>query len=260
VSIDSQRSVVEKEIVKLEESLAENRALLASSLAKVTGLRRKLSGPPTTEELQSITGSTKDSIDKMREAYFKVQVEEQELLSKFLPKHPVAVAKRQEVEAAEQLLSRQEMLVEQSNMLHYKSHLASAEQQYALAQQRLRQLNQDEVQVSELQRHVDRLEASYKSYLENREQARIGQALESGRISNVNVAQPPTFVAKPVSPKPGLTLVLGFVAALSGAIGLALFSEFLDSSLKSPAEVEQVLKLPVLLTIPDTRVRGHRFI
>jgi uncharacterized protein involved in exopolysaccharide biosynthesis len=260
VSVDSQRSVIEKEIVKLEDNLADSRAMLASSQAKMAGLRRKLSGPPTTEELQSITGSTSDSIDKMREALFKVQVEEQQLLSRFTPDHPAAVSKRQEVGAAEQLLARQEMIVEQSRVLHHKSQLESSEQQYQIAQQRLRQLNQDEVQIVELQRHVDRLEASYKSYLENREQARIDQALESGRISNVNVAQSPSFVAKPASPKPALTLVLGFIAALSGAIGLALLSEFLDSSLKTPSDVEQALELPVLLTIPETRERANLFL
>ena len=123
----------------------------------MTGLRRKLSGPPTTEELNSVTGSTSDSIDKMREAFFKVQVEEQQLLSRFTPNHPAAVSKRQEVAAAEQLLARLEMIVEQSRVLHHKTQLTSSEQQYQVAQQRLRQLNLDEVQIVDLQRHVDRL-------------------------------------------------------------------------------------------------------
>ena len=50
--------------------------------------------------------------------------------------------------------------------------------------------------------------------------------------------------------------MLGVIAAFCGAIGLALLSEFLDSSLKTPSDVEQALEVPVLLTIPDTRERA----
>lgn len=55
----------------------------------------------------------------------------------------------------------------------------------------------------------------------------MDRALESEQISNVNVVQPPTFVAKPVSPQKAIVLVLGFLFSCVGAVCYGLMREFL---------------------------------
>ena len=82
------------------------------------------------------------------------------------------------------------------------------------------------------------------------EQARIGDAIEANRISNVNVVQPPSFIERPVSPRPAL--VLGVALILRGLRfgGSGFRLEYLDRSLKTPAEIESQLGLPVLASIP----------
>ena len=42
----------------------------------------------------------------------------------------------------------------------------------------------------------------------------------------------------------------GLAHALTGAIGVAVIAEFLDSSFKTPHDVESTLDLPVLVSIP----------
>jgi capsular polysaccharide biosynthesis protein len=88
------------------------------------------------------------------------------------------------------------------------------------------------------------------TYARNRELARISNDLDARQISNVNLIQPATLVTKPVSPQKLPILVLGLLAAVFGATGVALAGNWLDQSLTSPEDIESQLSLPVLLTIP----------
>ena len=117
-------------------------------------------------------------------------------------------------------------------------------------QQRTRDLNEHEVLIADLERQVIIAETSYRSYMDHLEQVRIGDALEVDRISNVNVVQPPSLIRTPVSPKPTLILGAGLLVAVFGALGLALGSEYLDNSLRTPEDLESQLGLPVLSSIP----------
>ena len=74
--------------------------------------------------------------------------------------------------------------------------------------------------------------------------------------TNLKVVQPATFVPEPVSPKKSIVLVLALFAATFGGLSIALVYEFLDYSFQTPEQVENTLKLPVLLSIPQlTRQR-----
>jgi len=88
-------------------------------------------------------------------------------------------------------------------------------------------LNSQEGEIDRLEQRVDLLQVSHRAYAEKREQSRIDKALADAHISNVNTVQPPTFIAKPVSPKKRLILAVGFILAVAGGIGLAFGSEYL---------------------------------
>jgi uncharacterized protein involved in exopolysaccharide biosynthesis len=120
----------------------------------------------------------------------------------------------------------------------------------------LKQLNHHEVRINDLEREASLLEASYRGYSEKLEQARIDDALEAGRISNVNVVQPASYVVEPVKPQKLLIVALGLAAAMAGAVVAALSAEFLDGSLRSSDDVERQLEVPVLLSIPRVAERG----
>jgi capsular polysaccharide biosynthesis protein len=92
-------------------------------------------------------------------------------------------------------------------------------------------------------------DAKYRKYSDNQEQARIDQALEQNKISNISVVQPAIASTEPVKPRKSLNLALGFFLGIFGALGLAFFCEYLDHSIKNPSDVEEKLKLPVLTSI-----------
>ena len=115
-------------------------------------------------------------------------------------------------------------------------------------------MNNNEFHIAHLNRKVELLEANYRSYTNNLEQARIDQALEAGRISNVNVVQPASFVASPSSPQLRLTLILGLIVATLGSVAVAFIAELFNRSLTTPEQIEKELGIPVLFSVP----RGNR--
>ena len=99
-------------------------------------------------------------------------------------------------------------------------------------------------------------EANYHKYSDNLEQARIDQALQMEKISNISIVQPATYLMKPVGPRKMLNLALGLFLGVFGGIGLAFFAQYVDHSFKTPEDVEERLELPTLVAIP--RVRANR--
>lgn len=84
-------------------------------------------------------------------------------------------------------------------------------------------------------------------------QARVAQegiSLEVPRtaVEIVDPAEPPL---RQVSPNIAVNIVLSLVMGLVGAIGLAFFIEYLDTSVKTVDDVERSMGLPVLGVIPQ---------
>ena len=121
--------------------------------------------------------------------------------------------------------------------------------QLASARNDLKAINDSEVSLSQVQREVGIQEANYKKYLDKLEQARIDQALEMVKISNISIVQPATYPVKPVRPKKMLNIVLGLFLGIFGGIGLAFISEYMDHTFKKPEDITEKLDLPILATI-----------
>src|SRR5581483_7077906 len=96
-------------------------------------------------------------------------------------------------------------------------------------------------------------ESHYRRYAENLEQAQIDRALETERISNISIVQPATLEVEPVRPKALVNFAAGLLLALLAAAVTAFLAERLDRSVKSPADVEARLNLPLLASVPLLR-------
>lgn len=118
---------------------------------------------------------------------------------------------------------------------------------YQATTQRLDKLNRTE---SDLNRAIKTAQDNYLLYLQKREDARISDALDAQRIVNVAIAEPPAVPALPTEHF-GWILIGGlFTAGVSG-IGAAYAVDALDSSFRTPEELNRYLELRVLAAIPS---------
>ncbi len=102
-----------------------------------------------------------------------------------------------------------------------------------------------------LNRQLEVLDRSYDLYTSKLEISRVDLALDSNRISNVKLIEPPTY--DPERSRPRTLLLLGMAPVL--AIGFALFvaylSKLIDQRIYDGEQLERVFGLPLLATIPD---------
>jgi uncharacterized protein involved in exopolysaccharide biosynthesis/Mrp family chromosome partitioning ATPase len=76
------------------------------------------------------------------------------------------------------------------------------------------------------------------------------------QLSNITVLDPAERPREPSEPRTILNLLFGLVLGLVFGIGTAALLEHVDTSLKTPADVERILALPTLGVIPDFRRIG----
>jgi uncharacterized protein involved in exopolysaccharide biosynthesis len=144
------------------------------------------------------------------------------------------------------------LLVEKANLSSLKAKTEVVQEQLKSALGELKTINDSEIKLSRVQREMGIQEANYRKYYEKMEQARIDQALEIGKISNVSIIQPATFPMNPIKPNKMRNLALGLFLGLFGGIGLAFFSEYMDHTFRRPEDIAQRLELPTLAVIPSS--------
>lgn len=135
-----------------------------------------------------------------------------------------------------------------------KSRMAMREnlqKMLADAMGQLESLNSKEAKARQLRRDMEIANQEMDIYVRKRTESAVVDQLDQSRISDVVVAQRANFVVKPVSPKGTLLFPLGALVSMICAIATALyFEKDLLSGHLSEEEVEQILELPILVSLP----------
>jgi len=132
-----------------------------------------------------------------------------------------------------------------------ETRLESLKAKRKAALKRAEGLNRDQVESDQLLRDVEICRQYLAIYTQKRGEAKGLSLLDDRNISDVVVAQEPNFMVKHVSPKGSLIVPFGFLLGLLAALAAALFFDrnHFNTDLNE-GEVEQVLNLPVLVTLP----------
>ena len=132
-----------------------------------------------------------------------------------------------------------------------KARLKSLNEKYALQRQRQREMNALEVKSQQLSNNVNTARQEWELFKNKGIEAMASGKLNESQLSSVVVIQAPNWVVKPISPRASMFLPLGAVMGVMAGLGIALFFErnHLSASLNE-GEVEQILEMPVLVTLP----------
>jgi len=103
------------------------------------------------------------------------------------------------------------------------------------------------IQYNILKREAEGNKALYDSLETKLKEAQISTGLKSSNIRIVDPAMVPTTPARPAKTR---NIALAFLVGLVGGIGLALLREYLDNTVKTPDDVETLVRLPSLAVVP----------
>ena len=271
-SVDTHRQLLESRISGVSERLADAKVALATALAKAARLQELVSSLPESKITEREDGHANVATDGMRQQLYNLEIQELDLSSRYLDDHPALIAVRQQLAEARAIQNAQgaqrmltttalngereslhlNLLEQQAEAAAFRAQTESLSQEHSQLVEAMQSLNKSEPEIANLQLEVDLAADSYRSYAQNLEQTRIDQALELDRISNVNTYQPASLESRPVSPRKGIVLALGLCLATISSLMVVIAAEHLDTSLRTPEEVEAELDLPVLVSVPQS--------
>jgi succinoglycan biosynthesis transport protein ExoP len=225
--------------------------------AKVAGLSSRL------EQIEKLKGEdlmrmlpTLDlpdvTLQKILANYQEAAAQEALLLNSGLGEnHPKVKAQR----ATQQVFARQ--LEQQTNSIRsaLEKNLKSAQETRDQLRKGLEEINAKQLQTKNLSANYTRAKNNYikeKLLLDNVRTRAQTQTMELAMprfaVSVKQKAEAPSF---PARPRVGLNLMLGALVGLVVGLGLAFFIEYLDTSVKTMEDVEDLLGVPVLAIIPQ---------
>jgi capsular exopolysaccharide synthesis family protein len=182
----------------------------------------------------------------------KVDVDEQyaEALNQYGPNYPkVLRIAAQQKEVDDNLNRARKTLIEsvQQEFDTARTHVELL--QKALDKQKAEANDQAEklVQYHILQHDAESNKQLYDGLLQKLKEASITAGLRS---SNIRVVDPALAPGSPSRPQKARNIMLAFLIGLVGGVGLALFREYLDNTVKSPDDIEALTGLPSLAVVP----------
>jgi capsular polysaccharide biosynthesis protein len=75
--------------------------------------------------------------------------------------------------------------------------------------------------------------------------------IEIKKVDSVSIVDSAVIPDKPVKPNKTLNVLIAFVVGLMASVGLVFLLEYLDNTIKTSSDVEQLLGIPVLGVIPN---------
>lgn len=265
VSLSDDKKMLAARLEEMGKSLREAQSDLAASAAKISILHpilptNTLTSAHSTNESLSVT----PSIERLA----KLQKTEADMLMIYTEdSSPVKNVREQirtlmeslgpnagiDIDSTSSLSTNVQsaFLAERANHASIEARIKTIRDQMDQTRKELSRLDAIESQITQLERSREIQGANYEYFAKGLEQARIDDALDSGKISNISIVQPASFPAQKVRPK--LWRNMGMAAAFGLVLGLGLAflqEEVFRKTLKNALQTEGLLGLPVILTIP----------
>jgi len=260
-------------IQKLSDADADVRVtqvLIAATTERVRVLEKKLSLLPERIMTQMRDSDNQQLMEVMKARLLELQLNRTDLLAKFEPSYrPVQEVEQKITEttasiaAEEQAPLRErtsdqdpnhewakaELLKTQVDLNALVAHAAAENILFTHYQKAASQLGDRAIEQERLMHDLKASEEKYLLYLNKREEARIGDALDQGGILNVAIAEQATVPALPQLSGLGFALI-GLVFASTMSTTIAFVADYLNPAFRTPDEIVGYLGSPVLASLP----------
>jgi len=175
------------------------------------------------------------------------------LRTRYRAKHPKVVQTLTELQADTEKLRDEAERAYRSLLVDsqlQKDREAEALRKYQEAEKRVFALGDAKIDYDIMEQKLKRVELIYQTILSKAREFDIGT---KDLLQNMKVVDQAVVPLKPVRPNKPLIFVGSIIGGFAIAIGLALFINFLDDSIKSQEDVENILHVPFLGYIPNIK-------
>lgn len=270
--LKQEQSLLLQQEAQLRTELNQTLSQEVEAKNRIHQLRQQLAVTPETIAQEQEIVENSQWIGTLESRLVELEYKESELLARYTEENRLVQDIRDEIKMVREKLKEQENKTYgkntyglnttyqrlQENIFNNEAELSAlqAKKEIQKAQlvnlrNRLEKLNQIEVELNLLMNEVGLVRQEYQLYQSKFEESRISDEMDSMKIVNVSLIQPARPPLKPESPKILLNLVLAVVLGGFGGLAVIFLVEYQDDRLEKVDEVENLLKLPVLASIPE---------
>ena len=250
VSFEAKENVVTQKLQELMTQLVQTEGARQDAEVKYNQIKSVIEHPDLLATVPDIMNN--EVIQGLRTDELAVKRKISELSEKYGAKHPLMVR------AQTELATVQKNLIAEARKM-----MAAAKTEYDIAKGRessiRRTIDEQKLEVLDLGRkaidygviagEADNNKQFYELLLKKLQEASLSGGIN---VSNVQIVDGATVPDAPVRPNRGLNILLALVVGLMGGVFSAFFMEYMDDSIKTPEDIENVLALPFMGYVPAT--------
>lgn len=240
-NVTSERSIVADDLASLNAALSQATAERIQAEARYRQAGR---AGASTEALRN------QAINSLRQRRAELAAEYQRLMVQFEPGYPAAKAIQSQLNQIDRSIAGEESRITGSQLADYRE----AQERERALQAKVDQLKASyldtrrrSIQYNIYQQEVDTNRALYDGLLQRYKEIGVAGGVGVNNISVVDTADVPQ---RPSSPRLLINLFVALLAGLGVGAIAALVLEQLDEAIADPAEVERLLGLPLLGSVP----------
>ena len=270
-SLPDQNQALVDQLSELQLDYEKAGVQLASANRQVSSLESMLKTNP--ERIEKETKSVQNiALAQLKPQVMQLKAERAQLLSRYQPDSLMIRQIDAKVAEAQKIIDHEDQLEvnESSTDLNpvwvtIDTNLATARTsaetieagqkdlatRIAQIQERITKMVNIGVELGRLQRQVQTDSDAYLTYTRKSEEARVAQGLNTSKILNVSVSQPPEVPLRPALPIVWLNLLVGFVLAIGLGMGAAYREELGDPRIYSATAVAEVSGLTTVARLSE---------
>jgi uncharacterized protein involved in exopolysaccharide biosynthesis len=267
---DILRTDMAGQVATSEAALYQAKQAIAADQKRIENINEQMATTPARSSTSEASVSANLLLENLGASLLAAQVKRSQLLMKYDPEYPLVKEADAEIAENEAAIAnaekskyinattdrdptyellREDKAKTEADLAAQKATAGALVNSIQGMRAEMVTFDGDAVKQAALIREAKADEGNYLLYLGKREQERTSDALDLKRIANVAIAVPAVV---PILPKysPWLVMFLGLFAAVFVAIAVAFVAEYLDPSFRTPEEVMETLKMPVLASMP----------
>lgn len=267
---DLQRAEMAQKVVDSIAALQQAEQTIAGDKRRMDDLKDRMKATPERSLNTEATNSAQSLMQQLQAELLAAEVKKTQLLMKYEPSYPLVQEAEQEIGQTKEAivsaskeqfinqttdrdptyeLMREDAARTQSDLVFHQATAGALDYSIRNLKAQMVDLDQKALRLADLNREVKSNEGNYLLYLSKREQERTSDALDEKHFANVSIAVPPVV---PILPwiGPVLIIAVGLVLGVFVSAGAAFLAEYLNPSLRTPDEVLEVLRIPVLASVP----------
>ena len=273
VAPDEERTNMGLKLADSVAALHQAQQSIAADERRIRDVGSQMRATPARSTTQQVTNSADLLLQQLQGNLLTAQVNRGQLLMKYDPSYPLVQQVDQQIKQTQSAIEeaektkyvnqttdrdptyeflREDIAKTQADLASQKATATALERTITSLREKMVDLDQKALKQADLVRENKANESNYLLYLSKREQERTSDALDKKRIANVALAIPPAIPALPVH-SPVLIGIVGLFLSVAVGMGAAYLAEYMDPSFRTPAEVVEVLKIPLVVAIPKLR-------